>query len=59
MTFIKEFFAIVWDTIKLFWAWVWDLIGPEGKTKPAEILTVIAILAVLYFGFLVLWAVLG
>ena len=59
MTFIKEFFAIVWDTTKSFWACIWDLIGTEGKTKPAEILTAITILAVLYFVFLVLWAVLG
>lgn len=59
MTFIKELFELVWDLIKSFWAWVWDLIGTEEKTKPAEILTAITILAVLYFGFLVLWAVLG
>lgn len=59
MTFIKELFGFIWDTIKSFWAWTWDLIGTDGKTKPAEILTAITILAVLYFGFLVLWAVLG
>lgn len=59
MTFIKELLELVWDTIKSFWTWLWNLIGTEGKTKPAEILTAITILAVLYFGFLVLWAVLG
>lgn len=59
MTFIKELFTLIWDTIKSFWAWLWDLIGTDGKTKPVEILTAITILAVLYFGFLVLWAVLG
>jgi hypothetical protein len=59
MQTLKELFWLAWDTIKSFWAWVWDLIGTEGKTKPAEILTAITILAVLYFGFLVLWAVLA
>jgi len=59
MTFIKELIWVIWDSIKSFGGWLWGLIGTGGKTKPAEILTTLAILAVLYFGLLALWAVLA
>jgi len=59
MTFIKELIWVIWDLLKSFGGWLWDLIGTEQKPTAAEIVTTLAILAVLYFGLLALWAVLA